>query len=82
MTDQSKISMHIGNKVNGVLKPLCSRRNIRAFMTPEDFVETAKDRDDLNLMRLCANCEKIGTRLYLPRKPEPEPDKAEAPRLL
>ena len=78
---ESKAGTHIGNRVNGVVKPLCGRRNIRGFMTPDVFVQTARKPDGLHRVRLCGNCEEIATRLYLPR-PAPEPDRAEAPRLL
>ena len=38
MTAQDRESTHVGTKVNGTLKVLCGRRNVRVFMSPDLFL--------------------------------------------
>ena len=80
MTAQDRESTHIGTKVNGKLKVLCGRKNVRVFMSPELFAEIAREKASPYKGRMCVNCEQTGLRLYAP-KPKREPEKAEAPTL-
>jgi len=78
MTAQDRESTHIGTKVNGTLKVLCGRRNVRVFMSPELFAEIVREKANPYKGRMCVNCNEIGLRLYTP-KPKPEPERVERP---
>ena len=80
MTAQDRESTHIGTKVNGTLRVLCGRKNVRSFMSPELFSEIVREKANPYKGRMCVNCNETGLRLYAP-KSKPKPEKAEAPTL-
>lgn len=70
----------VGTKVDGVVKVLCGRKQVRVFMTPQTFSEIPREKGNPYSKRMCIKCEEIGTRLYFP-KPRITPEKAQTPSL-
>lgn len=81
MTSRERESTHIGTKVNGTLRALCGRKDIRVFMSPELFSEIVREKANPYKKRMCVNCNEIGLRLYAP-KPKREPEKTKAQPML